>query len=65
MEILGLAGCRLVGETVNFGFKESEVGAVLVTAQLVKNLTSILEVAGSIPGLTQRVQEPVLLQAAA
>ena len=36
----------------------------LIVAQWVKNPTSIHEAAGSIPDLTQRVEDPVLLQAA-
>ena len=43
--------------------KNSHVG-VPVVAQQVKNLTSIHEEAGSIPGLAQWVKDPALQQAA-
>ena len=48
----------------NDGFKKF-VRGVPIVAQEVRNLTSIHEGVGSIPGLTQWVVDPVLLQAAA
>ena len=39
-------------------------GRILAVAQRVKNLTSIHEDTGSIPGLTEWIKDLVLLQAA-
>ena len=43
------------------GDKNIEYSRVLVVAQWAKNLTSILEDVGSIPGLTQWVKDPASL----
>ena len=48
-----------MADKIDLGLKDVRTG-VLVVAQWLANPTSIHEVVGSIPGLSQWVKEPVL-----
>ena len=58
------AGSELSKAVMEIMFKKLTLGVPIV-AQQVKNPTSVHEDVGWIPGFTQLVKDPVLLQAAA